>query len=490
MDADWRGLDWLVPDSMVPVSIAPVWMDAELRAFAEAKETDRTPVSRLSVNRKIFRAAAAVTAAGMLVKIVATLKEFVVAGVFGLSDGMDAFLIAFLVPNLMVNLLAESMNQALIPTFVRVRETEGEGPARSLLHSAMAWTSLLLVGGSLAMALAARWVLPLVASHFSPAKLLLTERLFYGLLPIVVIAGIASNCTAVLNTLERFAWPAVAPVAAPLLVMVSAWLAATTIGMRLGIWALVWGSVAGAGVHAALTVWMMETHGYPLRVRWKGMTTAAREVAGQYGPVMLSGLVASGGLLVDQGMAASLAPGSVSTLVYANRFVNVAANLLAGAIATAVTPYISQMVARRDWAGCRHTLNTYVRLMAMVSVPLAVLMVLGSRWLIQMTFQHGAFSARDTAAVAPVQAMYAVQLPFFVVSRVYYRYLVAIRRTALILYCGVINLVLDVILNLVLMRWFGVAGIALATSLWMASTFLFLWFWAYRLLPPAEVQAA
>jgi putative peptidoglycan lipid II flippase len=54
----------------------------------------------------------------------------------------------------------------------------------------------------------------------------------------------------------------------------------------------------------------------------------------------------------------------------------------------------------------------------------------------------------------------------------------------------VINLVLDVILNLILMRWYGVAGIALATSLWTVSAFVFLCYWAYRLLPPAEVRAA
>jgi len=66
---------------------------------------------------------------------------------------------------------------------------------------------------------------------------------------------------------------------------------------------------------------------------------------------------------------------------------------------------------------------------------------------------------------------------------VFYRYLVSIRRTTLILYCGILNLVLDVVLNLVLMRRFGVAGIALATSLWTVSTFVFLCYWTYRLLP-------
>lgn len=448
-----------------------------------------TTIPGPSVNRRIFRAAMIVTLAGALVKVVAAAKEFVVAGAFGRTDAMDAFLIAFLVPGLLVNLFSESMNQALIPTLVRVKELAGRAKAQDLLSSAMVWTCLLLAGGSVLMGVFARLLFPLVVPHFSAGKLVLTEELFYGLLPVVLIAGVASNCTAVLNAFERFTWPAVAPVATPLTVILGAWL----LSPLFGIWALIYANVGGALLHALLVVWMMHSHGYRFRLYWHGrdpeIAWALREVAGQYGPILLSGLVASSGLLVDQGMAAMLPPGSVATLVYANRFVSVVLNLLAGAIATAVTPYFSQMVARKDWEGCRHTLNTYVRVTAMVSVPVALAMIFGSHLLVRLTYQHGAFGAQDTAAVAPVQAMYAIQLPFYIVSRVFYRYLVAIRRTSLIMYCGIINLVLDVVLNLVCMRWYGVAGIALATSLWTVSTFVFLCYWTYRLLPRPVLAA-
>jgi putative peptidoglycan lipid II flippase len=439
-----------------------------------------------SVNRLIFRAAVIVTIAGVLVKVAATAKEFVVAGIFGRTDSTDAFLIAFLVLNLLVNLFSESMNQALIPTLVRVREQDGPNQAQQLLSSAMAWTCMLLTCGSVGMALAAKLFFPLVVPRFDPAKLLLTEHMFYGLLPLVLITGIASSCTAVLNTFERFAWPALAPIAIPLAIVLGSWLLAG----QYGIWILVYANIAGALIQAVLVVWMMESHGYRFRLRWGKVSDALREVAGQYGPILLSGLVASSGLIVDQAMAAALPSGSVTTLVYANRFVSVVLTILAGAIATAVTPYFSQLVARRDWAACRHTLNTYVKLTAIISIPVALAMIFGSRLLVRLTYQHGAFGPADTAAVAPVQAMYAIQIPFFIVSRVFYRYLVTIRKTSLILACGIINLVLDVVLNIVLMRSFGVAGIALATSLWTVSTFLFLCFWAYRLLNRAQKGAA
>ena len=439
-----------------------------------------------SVNRRIFRAALSVTAAGILVKLVATFKEFTVAGVYGRSDAMDAFLAAFLIPNLLINLISESMNQALVPTLIRVREREGHERAQQLLSSSMLWVCLLLTAASVVMALAAPGFFPLIASHFPPAKLALSIRLFYALLPVVLITGIATNCTAVLNTMDRFALPALAPVATPLAII----LAALLLSNRLGIWAMVYATLAGALVHAGMVAWMMDSRGYRLRLYWHGTTEATREVARQYGPVLLSGVVASGGLLVDQSMAAMLPAGSVSALAYANRFVSVVVTLLAGAVSSAVVPHFSRMIAHRDWTGCRSTLHTWVRLTALVSTPIALALIAGSHWLIRLTFQHGVFGPSDTALVTPVLAMYAIQIPFFVSSRVFYRFLVAMRRTDLIFYCGALNLALDIILNLVLMRWFGVAGIALATSLWTVSTFLFLWYWSWRLLPSASEERA
>jgi putative peptidoglycan lipid II flippase len=439
-----------------------------------------------SVNRRIFRAAASVTAAGILVKTVATFKEFTVAGVYGRSDAMDAFVAAMLIPGLLINLISESMNQALVPTLVRVREQEGHERAQQLLSSAMLWTCLLLGAASVIMALAARGFFPLIASHFPAAKLDLSIRLFYVLLPLVLVTGIASNCTAVLNTFDRFALPALAPVATPAAIIVGALL----LGGRMGVWAMVYASLVGALVQAAVVAGMMDRHGYRFRLWWHGATEATREVAHQYGTVLLSGVVASGGLLVDQSMAAMLPSGSVSALAYANRFVSVVLTLVAGAVSTAVVPHFSRMIAHRDWAACRHTLRTWVRLTALVSAPIAVALIAGSHLLVRTAYQHGAFGPRDTAIVTPVLAMYAIQIPFFVSSRVFYRFLVAMRRTDLILYCGILNLILDVVLNLILMHWFGVAGIALATSLWTVSTFFFLWYWTWKLLPDASSSKA
>lgn len=437
-----------------------------------------TEIARpLSTNRRVFGAVSAVAIAGALVKLAAVLKEFTVAGAYGRSDAYEAFLTAALVPALLVNLISESMSQALIPTFVRVREHEGGKHAQQLFSNVLLSTTVLLGAVAFGVGGLARWLFPLIGSHFSAAKLDLSVHLFYGMLPVIFLAGLASNCTAVLNTTGRFGLPALAAIAGPVAVI-----SVISLGTGAGIWAMVYATVAGALVHLCWIAAMLHRSGYRLSLRWHGLDEGTIEVARQYGPVLLSGVVASGGLLVDQAMAAMLPAGSVAALAYGGRFVSVVLALMGGSVASAVTPVFAEMAARRDWTACRRTLRGWAWISGGAATLIAGGLIFGARMLVRMTFQHGVFGAQDSSAVSAVLEMYAIQIPFFVCSRVFYRFLIAMRRTDLVFYCGLVNLVLDIVLNLLLMRWMGVAGIALATSLWTVSTLAFLGYWSWRVL--------
>jgi len=365
-----------------------------------------------------------------------------------------------------------------------VQEEDGRETAQKLFSASMMGMCLLLTIVSIIAALSARDIFPLIASRYSPAKMSLAIQIFYALLPLVLITGIATLCSAVLNTLDRFALPALAP----LLISVTVIAAVTMLGRRCGIWAVVYGNLFGSLVFALVVVGMLHARGYRVELSWRETSSAARMVAKQYAPVLLSSVVASGGLLIDQAMAASLPAGSISALAYANRFVSVVLTLLAGAVSTAILPHFSRAVARRDWTKCRQTLRNWLAITALVSVPLTAMLIAASHRLIRGTLEHGEFGVHDTAVVTSVLAMYAIQIPFYVCSRVCYRFLLSMQRTDLILYCGVLNLLLDIVLNLVLMRVLGIAGIALATSLWTASTFFFLSYWSWKLLRRAMAE--
>jgi putative peptidoglycan lipid II flippase len=202
-----------------------------------------------------------------------------------------------------------------------------------------------------------------------------------------------------------------------------------------------------------------------------------------------AGVLSSGAGLLDQSMAAWLPPGSVAALAYGGRIVGAVVALISTSISTVLMPFYSEAVARADWRACRESMQRVSRYLFAATIPLTLLLIATSHLLVRTLYQHGAFSAADSAVVARVQAMYALQLPFYGVAPVYLRFLVAIRRNDLIIVSAAINLTLDFFLNLLCMRW-GPAGLALSTSLFYVVSFFFLRYWALRLLSERETIPA
>jgi putative peptidoglycan lipid II flippase len=435
-----------------------------------------------TVNHHIFRAASTVALLSAGVKVIATVKELAVARSFGRGDALDAFLIAYMLPAFVVTLVAITLNSALVPTFIQVRTDHGDAAAQRLFSSAMLWSQGLLLIVTISLASTGPWIIRHVASGFTPAKLALTLHLFYALLPLILLIGVASNCGAVLNACGRFAIPALMPLTTPALTL----LLLMTQAHRWNISVLVVGALAGAAIEVVSIAWALHRCGFHLEFRWYGLNTELRQVGTQYLPLLVAGLLSSGVGIVDQSMAAMLEPGSVAALSYGNRIVSVIVGLASASLSTAVIPYLSQMVAAQDWNGCRRTLQTYTRVVSFVLIPVAIVMVLGSRTIVRLLYQRGVFTPADTVLVSRVQAMYAVQLLFCGVGMLYGRLLVAMKRNDLIMVSAMLNLVLDVVLNIICMRYFGVAGIALSTSLFYLGSFLFCRTMANRLLRQKE----
>jgi putative peptidoglycan lipid II flippase len=193
--------------------------------------------------------------------------------------------------------------------------------------------------------------------------------------------------------------------------------------------------------------------------------------------------------VVDQAMAAMLPTGNVAALGYANKLIGAISTLGALALGTASLPYFARMTAGSDWAGCRHTLKRYSLLLAGVTVPFTLAIIVFSHPIVRILYQRGAFTAADTELVSRVQACYALQIPFYVCSMIFVRFITAIRRNDVLMYASAINLILDIGLNLLFMRVWGVAGIALSTSIMYAVSFFIISLWSVRFLAQKRTQS-
>jgi putative peptidoglycan lipid II flippase len=436
----------------------------------------------LTANWKIFRAAVIIGAWSVVAKLAATGKELAVADWFGRGDSLDAFLIAMILPTTVVGLVAGSFSGALIPTYIHVRENQGQKAAQELFSNVQVLSLLLLVVLTTLMGLGASYYLPLLGSGFAGAKLLLTRQLLYVLLPFLVLNGTLAVWSSILNAGERFTLPALAPVVTPLVVI----LALLISGRVWGIFAIAVGTIAGSVLEVTLLGWAIHAQRITLRLRWYGFSPELRLVMRQYGPMISAALLMGASPIIDQSMAAMLKSGSVAALSYGNKIVTTIAFLCSAALSIAILPYLSQMVAKKDWSGCRRTLKVYSFLVLSVTLPLAIGLIVCSRPLVRLLYQRGAFTAADTSVVSDVQIFFAILIPFYTWAVLFVRLLSSLSRNDLLAYGAVMNASLNVLFNFILMRRFGVAGIALSTSLVYLISCTFLGFWALKLLREQE----
>ncbi len=429
-------------------------------------------------NRKIFAAAVVVGVLTLVGKVAGMGRELLVAAMFGTGAQVDAYVLAWELPSYAINVFSGAFAAALVPAFVEVRSREGSTAARQLLFGVLIVSFALLAVASLLVALAGPALLGFVASGFGPEKLAMTQQLLTILLPTVILSGLATLLVGVLSADEHFALGSASAlaVAGCSIVALVGW------GRTWGIYALAVGLVAGFALQLAILAWGVARAGMWPLPGWRRQAATVRLVVLQYVPMVAGMLLISSSGLVDQAMAATLGGGSAAVFSYSSRVVAVVLSVGTMALGTAVLPYFSRMVAERDWAAIQHTLKTWTWLILAATIPLTIGLVAFSQPLVRLMFERGAFTAEDTAIVGQVQAMLALQIPFYSLGILYVRLISSLKANHILMYGTVVSFVLNVSGNYVLKDIFGVAGIALATAIVYVVSFVYLSIMLSRLL--------
>jgi putative peptidoglycan lipid II flippase len=425
------------------------------------------------VNRRIFVAMMIVAGVSGLVKLATVGRDVLIAHTFGTGDGIDAFLTAMILPSFLTGVVLAPISTSAMPTIVRLR-TNGESEAAARLAGALALRACVLsVSLSALLALVGPLLLPLLPLEFSPSKAALIARLLIVLAPMVALQGVGLYWGGLANAADRFAVIAAIPLLSPLLTIALLLAAPAT-----SVWLLVGGMVGGAAAEMVLLAVFVRRIGFTLWGRWSCPELAP--IRAQYLPLVTGAAMMSGTVLVDQMMAARLGAGSIALLSYAGKILAIMIGLGAMPLGTALLPSLSRQVAAEDWTGLRHTIRTWTRLLILVTVPLTAFLLLESRHLIAIVFEHGEFTAADTDAVASLQSLYALQIPFHFLGILGVRTLSALHLNRVILMIATSNFVANIALNLLLMRWLGLPGVALATSIVYISSTIMIFFTVVR----------
>ena len=435
-------------------------------------------------NTSVARAAGVVSAATFLSRLLGLVREQVFAAQFGAGFAVDAFQVAFRVPNLLRDLFAEgAMSAAFVPTLAKANERGGAEAAFRLANLVVNFLLVVVSALCVVGVLASPWIVRLLAPGFAstPGKLELTTQMTQIMMPFLLLVSLAAAVMGVLNSRRIFFVPAVAPT------MLNVGLIASGIALaplcpRFGLEPIVGmaiGALLGGLGQLAIQLPSLRDQGY----RWKPVISfrdpEVLRMVTLMAPATIGIAAAQVNIFVSTFLASLLPEGSVSWLNYAYRLMQLPIGLFGVAVATVTLAEVARHAAQKNMVDLRGTLSRSLRLVLFLTIPATLVLVAMAEPLIALLYQHGRFQAGDTVETAKAFWGYAVGLAAFSGVRVMVPafYTLGMARIPVLVSFGTIGA--TVLLYFALMGPLRHAGLALATSIGSILNFAAL-FWLLR----------
>lgn len=435
------------------------------------------------MRKGMIRDTAVVGAMTLLSRLLGFVRDMILARAFGAGDDMDAFLVAFKIPNFLRRLFAEgAFSLAFVPVVGEYRTQRGEAEVRELVSRVAGTLGLILFVLSLVGIFASPWVVTLFAPGFldEPQKFELTVQMLRVTFSYILFISLVAFASGIFNTYGRFALPAFAPVLLNISFIAAAWWAKPYFDVP--VMALAWAVAIGGAAQLIVMfpgLWKMGMLTWP---RWGWGHAGVRRILKLMGPAILGSSVAQINLLLDTIIASFLVTGSVSWLYYSDRMVEFPLGVFGIALATVILPSLSRSHADADPEQFQHILDRGLRWVALLSIPAALGLLLLAGPIIVALFQYDQFSAHDARMSAWSLMAMALGLPAFIFIKVLAPAFYARQDTATPVRIGIIAMIANMGLNLLFvlpMVMLGIegphVGLALATTVaaWLNAGMLY-----------------
>jgi putative peptidoglycan lipid II flippase len=418
----------------------------------------RPHARRLAWSTAIFSLATAIS------RVLGLVREIVAKNYFGVEGKVNAFQIAFLVPNTVRALVADTaVSSAFVPVFSELLE-KGERKRAWRVASSLLWLMLLGLG-----ALTAVFVLlaPLIMRPLYPQDHDLVVGLSRMLFPIVALLGASGIIVGILNSYDEFSIPALAPVA---------WNLAIILGLVLGVpqadttdgklYVYAGAIVVGTVIQVLLPVPWLRGRGGRLELVLDWRDPAVRQVLKLMLPVALGLGLININALIDGVIAANRIDADIgpSAIDAAFRIYMLPQGIFSVAVATVLFPSLARFASRGDLPGFRSTVSLGVRQIVFLLVPASVVVAVLAEPLTRLIYQRGAFTPSQTPVVAGALAAFSLGLTFNGTMLMLNRAFFSLQSNWIPTLVALANLGVNLVLDLAFAP-FGVWGISLATSL-------------------------
>jgi putative peptidoglycan lipid II flippase len=410
-------------------------------------------------------------------RITGFIRDTLLAVLFGAGFAMDAFVVAFRIPNLLRRLFAEgAFSQAFVPVLGEYRGRKGDEATRELAGKVLAVLAAVLFVATLIGVVAAPAIVYLSAAGFAkdPEKFELTVTMLRICFPYILFVSLVSFSAGLLNTYGAFKAPAFTPVL--LNVSFIAFALWVSPHMQQPIVALAWAVFFGGLLQLAFQVPFLKRIGMWPKIRWAPHDEGVMRILKLMAPAALGVSVAQVSLLINTQIASQLGDGAVSWLYFADRLMEFPSALLGVAIGTVLLPSLVRHHAAEDTHAYSRLLDWGLRITLALALPAAVALAILSVPLISTLFWHGEFLRHDVMMTRSALIAYAVGLAGIILVKVLAPGFYARQNIRTPVKVAIVTLIVTQLLNAAFVPWIRHAGLALSISVGACFNAALLWY--------------
>lgn len=425
--------------------------------------TDKS--ARQQIHSSIARSASAIGLATLLSRLLGLVRDVVIARVFGIFVYAQAFVIAFRIPNLFRDLLAEgAANAAFVPVLSEYSLTHSKKEFWELVNVVFALLLIILSSIVLLGIFFSPVLVRLIAPGFitSPEKLAVTITLNRIVFPYLLLIGLSAYFMAILNSLKHFIVPALAPCMLNIALIICALLFGERLkGLALGV-------LAGGVLQLAIQIPVLYRKGFRLQP-WKRLTHPAAKLIGKLmAPRLISSAIYQLNNFVDSifgSLAWIVGDGGVAVLYYATRLFQLPLGIFSNALSQALLPTLSTQGLEDNLNALKQTFSWGLRTTFFVMLPASVAFIVLSFPVVNTLFGGGKFDLHSAQMTAQALMFYSIGLSAYGGNRIVQSCFFALKDTTTPTKISGLALLINIVLNFVFMFPLRIGGIALATSI-------------------------
>lgn len=419
-------------------------------------------------------------------------RDMLLARVLGAGLAADAFQLAFTLPNTFRRLFAEgAFSVAFVPLYSRELhrpedEGGGEDAARKFADDVLGVFVWVLLGFSAVAMIAMPGIVWLLAGQFQevPGKFELSVLLSRITFPYLALVSLVAMLSGLLNARSRFGPGAFAPVLLNLCLI-----AAILIGDRLRgdsgddvvvATALAFGVAAAGVAQLSYLTWATRRGGVRLSIRWPRLTPEVRRLGALILPATFGAGIYQVSQFVDTFFATQLPQGSLTLLKLADRLNQMPLGIVGIALGTAILPLLSRHIHGGDGAQAQRLQAQAFEMATLLTLPAAVALAICAPAFVTAFFVGGKFTPADGAVMAQIVVALVCGLPAYVVVKILNPGFFAREDTRTPVWTALVALTFNVILNVWVVRRFGIVGLAAATACSATLNCLLLYFMLHR----------